>query len=161
MPPALLPTPEAFGNLAGMLVGKRLKTTRGTPLAVPNIRGVATYVDAAGVLSFIAVTDVAFIAAVGAALAMIPLPVVTEAIRTGKPSEALVENAYEVLNVAASLFNEIEGATVHVKVGRLSVGPIDAELAKRLVKPSARADMDIGIPGYPDGKISFVAVNKG
>ena len=156
----LLPTPEAFADLAGMLVGKKIKATKVTaPLAAAMVRGVASYVDAAGDVKFVAITDVALIGVIGAALAMIPLPIVTEAIRTGKPSEALVENAYEVLNVAASLFNEVEGTTLHVKVAKLVVGPLDPELTKRLLKPAARLDMLISIPGYPDAKLAFVALN--
>lgn len=144
-----------------MLVGKKIKAARGSPLVAANVRGVATYADAAGTLAFVALTDVAFVASVGAALAMIPLPIVAEAIRTGKPPESLVENAYEVLNVAASLFNEVEGATLHVKVQKLTIGPLNPELAKRLLKPAARLDLDIGIPGYPDSKLSLVAVSGG
>ena len=41
-----LPTPEAFANLAGMLVGKKIKATKVTsPLPAPMVRGVASYVD--------------------------------------------------------------------------------------------------------------------
>jgi hypothetical protein len=153
-----LPTGDAFTNLAGMLVGKKLKATRGAPLPLASVAGVATYIDANAALHFVVVTDVAFIAGIGAALAMIPLPVVTEAIRTGKLSEALVENAYEVLNVASSLLNEMEGATTHVKVERLRIGPVDPALAKQLAKPAARLDLIIGIPGYPDGKFGLLTV---
>lgn len=144
-----------------MLVGKRVKVARGTPLLPANIRGVATYADAAGSLAFVALTDAAFVAGVGAALAMIPPPVVVDAIRTGKPPGGLVQNAYEVLNVAASLFNDVEGKTQHVKVEKLVIGPLNPELAKRLLKPAGRLDLDIGIPGYPDCKLSLLAVNGG
>ena len=141
-----------------MLVGKKIKATKSTPLLPANIRGVATYVDAAGVLTFVAVSDVAFVASTGAALAMFPLGPVTEAIKSGKPDAVLVENAYEVLNVASSLFNEVEGTTVHVKVQKLVIGPLAPELLKRIAKPTSRLDMDIAIPGYPNGKLSFIAV---
>jgi hypothetical protein len=156
-----LPTVEAFGALVSMLIGKNVSVKRGTPLTTPNVRGAATYVDAAGTLIFVVLIDVAFLASAGAALALIPLPLVTEAVRTGKPSEGLVENAYEVLNVAASLFNDVEGTPVHVKVERLMTGPLDAELAKRIVKPGARFDRDIAIPGYLEGKVSFIALSQG
>ena len=55
-----LPTPEAFANLAGSLVGKKVKATKSTaPLLAANIRGVASYVDANGDTRFVAVADVA------------------------------------------------------------------------------------------------------
>jgi hypothetical protein len=155
-------TAEAFGELAGTLIGKPIRSTKVTAvLPAANVRGVATYIDAEGVVTFVAVTDAAFIASVGAALAMIPLPVVEEAIRTGKPAEGLVENAYEVLNIAASLFNEVEGATTHVKVQKLIIGPMTPEVVKRMARPAARLDLAIGVPGYPDGKLAFVALGPG
>ena len=158
MAPLPLPPPDAFGELAGMLLGKKVKATRGTGVARNDIRGVATYVDSGGVPAFVAITDLPFIASVGAALAMFPLGVVNESIRSGVPSESLVENAYEVLNVAASLFNDVPGATLHVKVQKLEIGPVKPELAARFAKPTARLDMDIKIVGYPDGKLGFLAL---
>ncbi len=160
MAPPLLPTAEAFGTLTSMLVGKKVKVAKGAPLPSANVRCVATYVDGTGVLAFVVVTDLAFLAGIGAALAMIPPPAVAEAIKAGKPSEALVENAYEALNVAASLFNEIEGSTTHVKLEKVAVGVANPDIAKRLLKPLARTDLDIGIPAYPDSKVSFMAVAR-
>lgn len=153
-----MPTGEAFGVLVGALVGRNVKVVRGTPLVPTAVRAVASYVDEAGKVLFVLATDYATCASIGAALAMIPAPTVADAVRTGKVPELLVENAYEVFNVAASLFNDVEGTTVHVKVSKLEVGTISPDTTRRIAKPSARIDRDFGIPGYPDGKFSILSI---
>ncbi len=145
-----------------MLLGRRVKVKSGAALGSAQVRAAATYVCASGEISFVTLADIPFVASVGAALALIPVSAVNEAIKTGKPSPLLVENAHEVLNVAASLFNELDqGASppVHVKLERLDVGPLDARLSARLLKPAARVDLDVSVAGYPDGKLSFLALS--
>lgn len=152
-----LPTPEAFADLAGMLVGKRVRAKKIPALAAAAVKASATYVDASGSIAVVAISDLPFVASIGAALAMIPVPTVQEAIRTSKPNEMLVDNAYEVLNVGASLFNDAEG-NVHVKVTKLVMAAPAADVAKRMAASKTRVDWELEIPGYPNGKISFVAV---
>jgi len=157
MPP-LLPAPEAFAQQAGTLIGKKLTLGKSPPLSIGDARCLAAYINTAGVPCFVAITDVAFVASVGAALALMPASVVTEALRTGKPAGALVENAYEVLNVAAALFNDLAGNKIHVKLDRLRVGPIDAAKAALFAKSAGRVDMSIEIAGYPAGKLALIAI---
>ena len=154
-----LPGAPGVGDLVTMLIGKRIKVVKTTALVTAGVRGVATYVDAEGKIIFVALSDMAFLAGVGAALAMIPAPMVNEAIKTGKPSEVLMDNAFEVMNIASSLYNDTEGKGTHVKIKELVIAPpISKELAPRLVKPAGRADFDIELPGYANGKLSFFAL---
>jgi hypothetical protein len=154
-----LPTPASIADLVTMLVGKPTRAGRGTPLAVSAARGVATYVDKDAKITFVTLTDMAFIASVGAALAMIPPGIVGEAVKSGKPSHVLVENAVEVLNILASLFNDLEGKGVHVKLQRLVlVPPLPPELARLIAKPGHRLDLEVTLPGYPNGRLSLLAV---
>ena len=92
---ARLPTPEAFADLAGMLVGKRVRAKKVAAPAPTALAASATYVDGSGNVAFVALGDLALVASMGAALAMVPPAVVQEAIKSGKPSEMLVDNAYE------------------------------------------------------------------
>lgn len=156
---APLPGPEAIVELLAMLVGKRPKVARVAPLSVGAARGLATYVDAEGRVVYAALVDVPFLASVGAALALIPPAVATEAVRSSKVSDALVENAYEVLNVAASVFNEIEGTTLHVKIRALDVAsPLSVDGARLVSKPTGRLDLEVAVPSYPVGKLSILSV---
>jgi hypothetical protein len=142
-----------------MLVGKKVRAVATGPLPVPSARGLATYVDADQKLRFVALTDMAFLAGVGAALAMIPAGVVTEAIKTGKPSSVLTENAFEVMNIVASLYNDADGKGAHIKIKALTVvPPLPAELAAQIAKPAGRLDLEIQLPGYANGKLTLLAL---
>jgi hypothetical protein len=154
-----LPTPASIGDLVTMLVGKSARAGRGTPLAASAARGVATYIDKDAKVIFVTLTDIAFLASVGAALAMIPPGVAGEAVKSGKPSAVLVENAVEVLNILASLFNDADGKGTHVKLQRLLLmPPLPPELARLVAKPTQRLDLEVTLPGYPNGKLSLLAV---
>lgn len=156
---APLPTPEAVGRLLTELMGKKVKLAKApAPLLPTAAAGGAPYLDPEKVLSYAALADAAFIASFGAALAMIPPNVVGDAIRAPKLPETLVENAYEVLNIAASVFNEIEGTALHVKIAKLVLAPLPAEVSTRLGKPTARLDLLACVPGYPDGRLSLLAL---
>lgn len=156
----LLPPPEAIAKLLNNLFDKRVHVARASaPFAVPAYRAVCDYVDAEQATLFACVCDVALLGSVGAALAMIPPAQVVDAVRTGKPSDALRENAYEVFNVASSIFNEVAGCEVHVKLRALTLAPpIPPALVAKLAKPTTRLDLDITVPGYPVGKLSLLAL---
>ena len=151
-----------------MLLGRKVKTK--LIAAIPNaqFRAAATYVEDAGNLAFVVTTCMACLAGVGAALALIPPSMVQEAVKSGKPSEMILENAYEVFNVASSLFNTMSDATKdevsafsREVIGALTIGPLDPKLAAKLAKPLARVDYDINITGYPDGKLTVFQVAAG
>jgi hypothetical protein len=162
-----LPSAASIEELTGMLLGRKVKTKLIGAIPSSQFRAAATYVEDTGNLAFVVTTCMACLAGVGAALALIPPGMVQEAVKTGKPSEMSVENAYEVFNVASSLFNTMSDATkdevsaVHVKIGALTIGPLDPKLAAKIAKPIARVDYDINITGYPDGKLSVFQVATG
>ncbi len=157
---APLPVANAVGTLIGSLIGARPKVAKiPTPIVPGKTHTVATYVDAEKKIVYAAVADVAFVASAGSALAMIPAGVVAEAVKSGKPSDAMYENTYEVLNIGASLFNEIEDTALHVKIEQLTpVAQAPAQLVARLTKPAARIDLSVTLPGYPEGKLSLLAL---
>lgn len=154
-----LPTPEAYGRLLTELLGKKVAIKKATAVMGPTeVRGVAPYVDTGKLVHYAAAADGAFIAGIGAALAMIPPNVAADAVRGPKLPENLVENAYEVLNIGASVFNDIEGTPIHVKISKLMTTPIPDEVIGKLGKAPARVDLVVGVPGYPDGKVSLFAL---
>lgn len=160
MPHLALPTATSLANLVTMLVGKKVRAVPTTPLPVAAARGLATYVDAEQKVLYVALTDMAFLAGVGAALAMIPPAVVTEAIKTGKPSQVLTENAFEVMNIVASLYNDAEGKGAHLKIkGLVVVPPLPPEVAQLVAKPAGRIDLEIQLPGYANGKLTLLALS--
>jgi len=153
-----LPTPDAFGRLLTGLFDKRVQVTKIAPLAPAAYRAVGAYMDASKNVLYACACDLPLFAALGAALAMVPPAVVTEAVRSGKPSDVLRENAYEVFNIGASVFNEIDGTTVHVKLRDVVLAPpLPPALLPKITKPVSRVDLEITVPGYPAGKLSILA----
>ena len=154
-----LPTAASIADLVTMLVGKKVRAVPTTPFPVASARGIATYVDQSQKLAFVALTDMAFLAGVGAALAMIPAGVVTEAIKSGKPAPVLTENAFEVMNILSSLYNDAEGKGTHIKIkGLVVVPPVPPDVALHLAKPVGRIDLEIQLPGYANGKLTLLAL---
>lgn len=154
-----MPSPASISDLITMLVGKKVKVATCPPLAVSAARGFATYIDQADKIKFVGLIDMPFLAGVGAALAMIPATVVAEVVKTGKPSPVLVENAFEVMNILSSLFNEADDITTHVKIQQLLLTPpVPPEIAPRLLKPAGRVDLEVQLPGYANGKLTLLAV---
>ena len=149
----------AFATLLGTLLGSRPKVAKGTPLVATKAHTVATYVDDENKHVYAAVADVAFIAGAGAALALIPARMVQECIKAGVATEAMIENTFEVLNIGASLFNEVENTQLHVKIDRMdNHSALTKELVSAIARPTARLDIVVGIPGYPDAKLSLLAL---
>jgi hypothetical protein len=154
-----LPSATSIADLVTMLVGKKVRAVPTAPLPVPSARGLATYIDGDQKLRFVALTDMAFLAGVGAALAMIPAGVVTEAIKTGKPSSVLTENAFEVMNIVSSLYNDADGKGAHIKIkGLVILPPVPPEVAQLIAKPAGRIDLEIQLPGYANGKLTLLAL---
>jgi len=155
-----LPTADAVGKLLTSLFDKRVAVTKSASLLpAASYRGVCDYIDADKKVLFVCVCDLPLMGSVGAALAMIPPAVVAESVRAGKPSDALRENAYEVFNIAASMFNEVDETEVHVKLRDLHVGPpLAPALLASFAKPVTRLDFDVTVPGYLVGKLALLAL---
>jgi hypothetical protein len=165
-----VPTLEAVRDLLASLLDRTVTLTRQLPtqalLLTPKVV-LATYVSDNGQLPFALVADLGFVAAVGAALAMIPPAVATEAIAKGEIPETIMLNAYEVLNIGASLFNRAAESSgpnpathLHVRLDKMVAASREPALLKRIQTASirVRSDWSVVIPSYPNGKIGILAL---
>src|SRR3546814_12647770 len=91
--------------------------------------------------------DAPFTLRCGAALAMVPLPVVEEALRRDELPKSLVENVREVANILARLLNS--PSTPHLRLHALHQLPT-------ALTPAVAAP-----PGYPDLRTAFATPTKG
>lgn len=124
--------------------------------ASPGPRVVAVYVTDTGAVGSLCVCDVAAAAYLGAALSLIGPAVAAEAHKTGRLSEGLLENLREVVNVGASLFNVSGGGHVRFKDLLVPPGALAPEIVSLVNSKKSRLDLDITVPGYGAGKLSFV-----
>lgn len=150
------PTAASLVELFSSLLG--VPTTVAKAAAGPPPKGacLATYVCAQGAAQAMAICDLEFAAATATSLSMLPPAVAADAVRAGRLSDVLGENAYEVFNVIAQLFNV--DADKHVRVGSLYLAPKPppAEVLGRLRGVKLRADYGVTVRGYAPGRLTFL-----
>ncbi|HCB04007.1 MAG TPA: hypothetical protein PLZ93_13685 [Nocardioides sp.] len=153
-----LPAAKQIKDLFVDLLDREVTLATVSPLtpSARSPRTVGVYVDDQYAVRAIVVCDLEFSARAGAALALVPSPTADHSIEARLLDQALAENLYEVLNVAASLFN-VSGAA-HVRLHQLHAAgaPIPAPLQSLMVALGRREDVELGIAGYGSGRLSIV-----
>ena len=152
-----LPQPHEVGQLVEGLLGRDVTSVRQPEptLRGKDVRIVGSYVDDTGSVRAVALVDVVLGNALGAALALVPEPRVATAVAAGVVEEDLAENTREVLNVAASLFNEGE---THLKLSGTWVEqePVPDPVVDFLRVPGTRSDLEVDISGYGSGVLALI-----
>jgi hypothetical protein len=157
----VLPTLDNIENLLQALFGREVTLKRMPPgQAVKKPYLIGKYLDAQDQLRAVVVVDRPIAFGFGGALSMIPIPVVKEALNEESLPENLYDNAYEVLNVMASLFNDHRQGALHVKLREVSEGGlVDDQVSKMLGQKKNRADASVELGGgYGQGEISVRVV---
>jgi hypothetical protein len=156
-----LPPAKDVRELIESLIGRDIAVTTGGPMVDPKAEAGAltgVYVDNRLNLTAIVVLDLPLAAYLGAALGLVPVRVANEAVEESQLPEALSENAGEILNVMASLFN-VEGAP-HIKLDSLYQPrfPIPADVAQWVLAYVRRTDLEMDVSGYGPGNFSLLVI---
>ena len=155
-----LPQPKQLRDLLADLLGRDVTLSPATPFApAPDTAAsIAVYVDDQLRISALILCDLAFSAHAGAAIGLIPVGGAQAAIDDGKITDAMSENLYEVLNIAASMFN-VAGAD-HLRLHALHPAgpPLDPQLRISTLTLGRREDLTADIAGYGTGAVSVVLV---
>ena len=160
---AAAPLPDAVEvrELVEGLLGREVELNLGAAPVDPAGPGgavVGIYVDDQLALRSLIVVDLPFAAHAGAAIALMPVGAARACIEDDRLTPALYDNAAEILNVAASLFNH-EGAP-HVRLYE-AYAPretLPADVAKWVLAYVRRLDVDVDISGYGSGRVSVLAL---
>lgn len=155
-----LPQPKQLRDLLAELLGREVTLVPAAPYAPgPDTpASVAVYVDDQLRICALVVCDLALSAHAGAAIGLIPVGGAEAAVEDGKLSDVLAENLYEVLNIAASVFN-VAGAD-HLRLHALHPAgpPLDPALRISTLTLGRREDLSVSIAGYGSGALSVVLV---
>lgn len=109
-------------------------------------------------ISAIAVLDMNAICILGGGSTRQPPVIVREAMRSGEATEDMVKHAKEFLASAGTIIR-IPGDPAQVQLSRFSLVPQGFQKLNELLgKNSGRADFRVSVPGYGDGRLSFLAV---
>jgi len=157
------PLPSALDvrELLEGLLGREVEVATGGPMVDPGSTDgalVAEYVSDQMQLAAIVVMDVPLAARSGASIALMPSLASENAVGAGELTDVLLENAGEILNVMASLFNA-EGAP-HLRLS--AVHPPKAALpndvAGWVLAYVPRLDLECDVSGYGPGNLSVLVV---
>ena len=153
--PAILPAPKDVRDLLEGLLGKDVTVAPGDPVSLNDGAALAVYVDPQLSTNAICLVDVPLAAWCAGALALLPKGGLEDAIEDGELSDMHLEVVYEVVNVAAALFNG--GGVTHSKLYTLYAPgeTVPADLAA-VAAGFNRIDLEVDVAGYGTGALSIV-----
>ena len=153
--PALLPNPKDVRDLIEGLIGKDVTVGTGDPISLNDKPAVAVYVDPTMATTALCLVDIRLAAWLAGALALLPKGGLEDAIDEGELSSMHLEAVYEVVNIAASMFNG-EGVN-HSKLYKLHAPgeAVPGDIAG-LAAAFNRIDLKVDVAGYGSGNLSIV-----
>ncbi|MFP3713997.1 hypothetical protein [Puerhibacterium sp. TATVAM-FAB25] len=153
-----LPNAKEVRDLVEGLLGRDVEVQTGGAMVDPAGALVGTYVDRTRALQAVVLLDLPLAAHVGAAIGLVPAHASAEAAADGVLPPTLAENAAEVLNVIASLFNA-DGAP-HLKLDTVHApgAPLPADVASWALAYVRRTDLDVEVSGYGRGSFSLLVL---
>ena len=153
--PAILPAPKDVRDLLEGLLGKDVTVSPGDPVSLNDGAALAVYVDPQLSTNAICLVDVPLAAWFAGALALLPKGGLEDAIEDGELSAMQLEVVYEVVNVAAAMFNG--GGVTHSKLYKLYAPGevVPADLAA-LAAGFNRIDLEVDVAGYGTVALSII-----
>lgn len=155
-----LPVPKEIRDLLTELLDRGVQVSPNAPLApTPNNPcTIGVYVDDSLQVTALIAFDLALSAYAGAAIGLVPAAGAETAIGEGSLTDTLRDNVYEVLNIAASLFN-VEGAT-HVRLYDVhhAGNPLPGDVMVKALTLGRREDLTVEVAGYGTGRLGVVLV---
>jgi hypothetical protein len=158
--PIHLPIPKQLRDLLTELLDREVTLTPSTPYAPgpTTPASVAVYVDDTLTIRAAMVCDLPFSAYAAGALGLVPPAGAQAAVDEGALTDNLRDNLYEVLNIAASVFN-VAGAD-HLRLHQLYPAgpPLQPQVRMHALTLGRREDLAVDIAGYGSGLLSVILV---
>jgi len=155
-----LPVPKEIRDLLTELLDRNVQVSPSAPLApTPNNPcTVGVYVDDSLQVTAVVAFDLLLSAYAGASIGLVPVAGAQAAVDEGALNDTLRDNVYEVLNIAASLFNA-DGAT-HVRLYDVHhIGnPLPGDIMVKALTLGRREDLTVEVAGYGTGRLGVVLV---
>lgn len=153
-----LPAERDIEPFLGDLLGRKVTVRPGGKLAQgPKDRFVgAAYRAESGTLAGVAAVDLPLAVALGASIAALPPGVATPIVTTGRFTEAVWDNLYEVLNVTSRWFQPQQGTMV--AIDRIWQGTeLPTEIRGALTAAPKKFEAKVEVQGYGGGMMLLAA----
>jgi len=155
-----LPVPKEIRDLLTELLDREVTLSPGAPLAPTpkNPCTIGVYVDDRLMITALVAFDLPLSAHAGAAIGLVPPAGAAAAIEEGVLNDTLRENIYEVLNIAASLFN-VPGED-HLRLyDAHHIGvPLPPDILGKALTLGRREDLTVDVAGYGSGRLSVLLI---
>jgi hypothetical protein len=153
-----LPAPKPVRDLLSELLGRDVTVEISEPVQCgpQHPAMVAVYVDDTLSIRALAAADLPLSAHAGAAIGLVPKGGADASIEDGVLGQNLLENAREIFNIMASLFNQPDAAHVRMYADYAPASPLPNHVAVLAATLGQRLDLAVGIPGYGSGRLSLV-----
>ncbi|MDJ0763170.1 MAG: hypothetical protein QNJ97_09305 [Myxococcota bacterium] len=155
-----LPEPNEVAELFTGLLGEPVTTVPAdATIRIEDIFVACDYITDNDEVDVVAVMNLEFASRMGSAIAMIPSPTAEAKIREQQLNDETKENIQEVFNICASLFNKED--TAHHKFRRIYLSQeedLPPDIQAIIDNPIGRLDLDVDIPGYGTGKVSYLSI---
>ena len=150
----VVPTTDATSQILEMLFGTPIEVQNAEAISPGGTNYVTTFIDDQDQLVAACIADLPFVAYSGAALSMIPGDVANEIVAEGAPTEAMLGNFYEVMNICSKLF--MSDSSAHLRLDK-TYSPDEGAGAIASLQASATTPFGIQVPGYGSGALTFLA----
>ncbi len=161
LPPGLVITEECKKLIQSLMNGIPFRLLEQEPLvahALTTQNLIGLYGGRSKPVTAIAVLDMNAVCILGGGGSKQPPAAVRQAMQQGQATEGMVKHASQFMQNAGALLR-LEAEAEPVPLSRTSIVPQGFQkLNELLVKNGGRADFRISVPGYGDGRFSFLAV---
>jgi hypothetical protein len=151
-----LPTRHSIRTLVEGLIGRDVELKDTDPISPKTTNLIAVYVTDKLAVSAVAVLDLEGAARLGGSLGMLPKGGVDDAIAERDLSALLRDNAYEVLNVLAAVFNVDDAPHVRLYQMYGPNGSVPSDVLALSQVIGSRMDLTLNISGYGTGQLAIV-----
>ncbi|NOX68917.1 MAG: hypothetical protein GXP15_07010 [Gammaproteobacteria bacterium] len=150
----ITPDRQAISALLMMFFGEDMGVTEIDASDLSD-RHVATFISDDDKLVALCACDRSFAVYAGAALSMIPSDIANEMIAAGEPSETILGNYREVMNICSKLL--MSDSSAHLRLGETLHPGQSADVITQLEESAAQiASFQVDIPGYGEGSLVFL-----
>lgn len=153
-----LPAAKDVKDLFEGLLGKSCDFHEGGTLDASGKNLVATYVDDTLVMRALVAVDLPLAVYTGAAIGLMPPGAAQDFASEGDLPKAYRENAAEVLNIMASLFNTPGAPHLRLYSTHAPGEALAADVTANLAKRGGRVDYSVDVKGYGKGALAVVLV---
>jgi len=155
-----LPPPKEIRDLLTELLDREIALSPSAPLAATanNPCTIGVYVDDLLQVTALIGFDLALSAHAAAAIGLVPSKTAQDEIDAGILGDTLRENVYEVLNIAASLFNVADATHVRLYDVHHAGVAVPPDVLARSLTLGRREDLAVDVAGYGTGRLSVVLV---